>query len=348
MSMSDPRISTTEIERWRVINANCIDALKTLPRQSVDAVVTDPPYEFHLMGKDWDQSGVSFNPETWKAALRVLKPGAHMLVFGGTRTFHRIACAVEDARFELRDTLCWLYAQGYPKSLAALKPAWEPIIVARKPLSEKTVTANILKHGTGGLNIDACRIGRNAGDRYEYGVNGDEPSAPTKNVYGERGRKGYEAHAIGRWPANLVLDEEAARLVDEQAGDRPAGGHPRRRGPDGQRNTYGRFNGGANRRIGVQNTTGGASRFFYVAKASKSDRGSSNDHPAVKPTALMMWLCTLVTAPGGLVLDPFAGSGTTGVACISTGHRFIGIEIDPGYCRIARRRIAEAIRNKEA
>lgn len=335
-----------EDDRWRAINANCIDVLKTLPAESINAVITDPPYELRLMGKTWDKTGISFNPETWKAAARTLKFGSHMLVFGGTRTFHRIACAIEDAGFELRDTICWLYGQGYPKSLTALKPAWEPIILARKPLSEKTVAANVLKHGAGTLNIDACRIGRDAGDRFEYGVNGDEPSTPTKNVYGRRSRRGYEPHAIGRWPANLVLDHEAARLVDDQAGDRPAGGHPKRRGRDGQRNTYGRFSGGMNKRVGVQSTTGGASRFFYVPKAGKADRGTGNDHPAVKPAALMAWLCRLVAPPGGLILDPFAGSGTTGVACMETGHRFIGIEIDAGYCRIARRRIAEAARRR--
>ena len=308
--------------------------MRTMPDASVDAVVTDPPYGLSFMGKDWDHGipGEAF----WAEALRVAKPGCHMLAFGGTRTFHRLTCAIEDAGWEVRDCLMWLYGSGFPKSHngawggTALKPAWEPIILARKPL-DGTVAANVQRHGCGGLNVDGCRIGTESTIRNQN----DGPTWSGKFNGGER-NNGSDS---GRWPANLILDEEAG------AGEE-------------------------------------WSRFFYCPKASKADRdeglegmperlaaamhgnlvsgqrlggdGSpiktplrSNHHPTVKPTALMRYLCRLVTPPGGLVLDPFTGSGSTGKAAALEGFNFIGIEREAEYVEIARARIAGATPREE-
>jgi len=394
---------------------DCIEQMRTLEADSVDAIVTDPPYGLEFMGKEWDGFGTPLGFQTWseqwaREALRVLKPGGHLLAFGGTRMYHRLAAGVEDAGFEIRDTLMWLYGSGFPKSLdvskaidkaagverevvgsyivggtaaqgqhkgraaadadegsaagatkelnitapsteaakkwqgwgTALKPAVEPIVLARKPLIG-TVAANVLTHGTGALNIDASRIGTDGGTQR----NG---KADTKNAGGWRNLKGHGIEAInaGRWPANILLDEEAAALLDEQSG--------------------------------------GASRFFYVAKASRSERNAGleglpevsaevmsereagsagliriradgsmgenpyagktanakNIHPTVKPVALMKYLIRLLTPKGGVVLDPFLGSGTTAVAAIEEGVEWIGCEREAEYVEIIKARVAAA------
>jgi site-specific DNA-methyltransferase (adenine-specific) len=340
--------------------------------ESVDAVVTDPPYEFGFMGKAWDAAGVAYDPATWAAVIRVLKPGGHLLAFGGSRTYHRMACAVEDAGFEIRDQIMWLYGSGFPKSHnldgdrqgwgTALKPAHEPIVVARKPLIG-TVAANVERYGTGAINVDGCRISTD--DKTRRDSTGGFGAAFSDDNWRPPKRVVSAGHASGRWPANVVLDEEAGRMLDEQSGDLPPG-----------------VVGGklkntdlASREWGSYGDCGGASRFFYCAKASRKERergleeleyrpGPSEDygtkkqhplkppgepnvvrplrnhHPTVKPVALMRWLVRLVTPLGGLVLDPFAGSGTTGIACALEGFRFVGIEQDEEYAEIAEKRIA--------
>ena len=289
----------------RLFLGDCLDALRQLPDASVDAVVTDPPYGLSFMGKKWDYDVPSV--EVWSECLRVLKPGGHLLAFAGTRTQHRMAVRIEDAGFEIRDMIAWVYGSGFPKSHnlsgewqgwgTALKPALEPITVARKPLSG-TVAATVLEHGTGALNVDGCRAGErekrmlNRGGSIGFG--GSEPQGVV------------EDGGCGRWPANLIHDgsEEATGLLGE------------------------------------------AARFFYSPKADGTDRNEGtearNIHPTVKPTDLMQYLCRLVTPPGGTVLDPFMGSGSTGKAAQMEGFRFIGCERDPDYFAIAKARIETA------
>lgn len=323
-----------------LFHGDCLDILPTLSADSIDSVVCDPPYGLSFMGKDWDHGvpGVPF----WEAALRVAKPGAYLLAFGGTRTFHRLTVAIEDAGWEIRDCLSWLYGSGFPKGKSQLKPAWEPIVMARKPLTG-TVVENVQQWGTGGINVDVCRI------------EGIKRSPEFRNTLGDAERNGtwnsdntglgkrLNGDGLGRWPANLLLDEEAAAMLDEQSGERPSGGiklgSRQGRGVNGIYGDRGGFAGQA-----YAANTGGASRFFYVAKASKRDRGEENGHPTVKPTTLMQWLVRLVTPRGGVVLDCFMGSGSTGKAATLEGCRFVGIELDAEYLEIARRRIAEAER----
>lgn len=248
--------------------------------------------------------------------LRVLKPGGYLLSFGGTRTFHRLACALEDAGFELRDTLCWLYGQGYPKAKSCLKPAWEPIILARKP-----------GRGVAPLSIDECRIPV-SDDAYAKNCSGDRGHADNRTRDMGFAMGCGSAHDAGRWPANVILDEEAGTILDAQAGPQKSGGTPKRRPPDKTRNVYqGRF-GGQESPKGIGGSEGNVSRFFYCPKANKADRGEGNTHPTVKPTALMEWLVKLVTRPGDTVLDCFGGSGSTGKACIRTGRKAVLIEQD--------------------
>ena len=281
--------------------------------------------------------------EVFAGALRVAKPGAHLLAFGGTRTYHRLTCAIEDAGWEIRDCLGWIYGSGFPKSKnlpgglgTALKPAWAPIILARKPLAG-TVAANVCEHGTGALNIDACRIEGESGDGHwtnnrEVGANGiygTFKAIPVDN--------GNNGHPAGRWPANLIHDgsDEVLDILPMQSG----GGQPKRRGADTERNAFGDFAGG-DAAPGVGRSSGSASRFFYCAKASRAERGEGNVHPTVKPLALMRYLCRLITPPGGLVLDPFAGSGSTLIAAVAEGFEAVGIEKDAAYAEIARARLA--------
>ena len=370
---------------------DCREVMATFAPESIDAIVTDPPYGLSFMGREWDHDvpGVPF----WAEALRVAKPGAHLLAFGGSRTLHRLTCAVEDAGWEIRDVLMWLYGTGFPKSLdvskaidkaagaergrypraafggtfsddggttygtaisnapatdaarqwsgwgTALKPAYEPVILARKPL-RGTVAANVLAHGTGVLNVDGCRIGTTK----------NAPSSAAKdrtNVAkgAERGRttstSGFDPN-VGRWPANVLLDDAAAAVLDGQSGESASSSRPRA----ARAETMGY--GGASRDFttGGFDDRGGASRFFYTSKASAEDRGrwAGNDHPTVKPTDVMRWLCRLITPPGGLILDPFMGSGSTGVAAVEEGFRFVGIDLDPRHVDIAERRLRHAAR----
>lgn len=302
----------------RLINGDCLEVLESLEADSIDTCITDPPYELGFMGKSWDRAGIAFDPDTWRAVRRVLNPGAILLCFGGTRTFHRVTAAIEDAGFEIRDAIAWLYAQGLPKSYnlqipgwrgwgTGLKPAWEPIVVAMKPL-DGTFAENACTWGVAGLHVDGCRIPAATGER-------------------------------GRFPANVILDEEAAQMLDEQSGVLKSGK------PSGLRRAGRRVFGGYRTGTSVSGfgDSGGASRFFYCAKASPSERGEGNDHPTVKPIRLMEYLCRLTRTPsGGTVLDPFLGSGTTAIACLKTGRPCIGIEKGPHYFRIAERRVAAA------
>lgn len=291
-----------------------------------DAVVTDPPYGISFMGAGWDH-GVP-GAEFWEVVLAALRPGAHLLAFGGTRKFHRLFCAIEDAGFELRDCVSWLYGTGFPKSLdvakaidkklgaedgkrwegwgTALKPAWEPVVLARRPL-DGTVAENVLRYGTGGINVDECRV------ETEDNLCGGAYVQDKKKVCKVYGKLDYSCgeyvQPIGRWPANVTHDG-SADVVDL--------------------------------------LPGGSDRFFYCAKVSRSERGEGNDHPTVKPIALMRWLVRLVTPTGGVVLDPFAGSASTLLAAREEGFRAVGVELEPRYCAIAARRIGGPRRRRVA
>lgn len=309
--------------------------MAAMPDNSVDSVVTDPPYGLSFMGKKWDYDVP--NTEIWAECLRVLKPGGHLLAFAGTRTQHRMAVRIEDAGFEIRDMIAWVYGSGFPKSRnldgdregwgTALKPALEPITVARKPLIG-TVAANVLAHGTGAINVDGCRVAGepwaavapNAGGR-SGGVMGKSAQHP-----------GGEPHGLGRWPANLIHDgsEEVTSLMESPARFfycAKASKRDRDEGCNGMplRNSYMVENG---------SKTAAANGVRYDRKTLQR-----NNHPTVKPTSLMRYLCRLVTPPGGIVLDPFMGSGSTGKAAVLEGFDFIGIELNPEYFAIAEKRI---------
>lgn len=371
------------------LTGDCREVLRTLLDASVDSCVTDPPYELNFMGRDWDRSGVAFEPDTWRAVLRVLKPGGHLLAFGGTRTFHRLVCAIEDVGFEIRDAIMWHYGSGFPKSLSialeyerrlcrqikrdghtvwvyfddgkdmardppfrdpganewvghgtALKPATEIICLARKPLSEKTVAANVLEHGTGALNIDGCRVHGEDAQGGAYTVKRLKPGA-TLNKTGGNWRPedgGVEFHGEmkpGRWPANVIHDgseEVLAGFPDSKGQQGDLTGHSKDRKSKG---IYGDF--APARDALKRGDSGSAARFFYAAKASKKERAGSK-HPTVKPLALMRYLCRLVTPPGGTVLDPFAGTGTTGQAALQEGFDAILIELDAEHVGVAEKR----------
>jgi DNA modification methylase len=309
----------------QLINSDCVVAMKEMADNSVDSIVTDPPYGLEFMGKKWDYDVPS--KEMWKEALRVLKPGGYLLSFAGSRTYHRMAVNIEDAGFEIRDQIMWLYGSGFPKSHniskampeakqwdgwgTALKPAHEPIVVARKPLIG-TVVENVLKHGTSGINIDGCRIltDENPSGKRRKGKppKREEGSWANDRRSPETFAEERKGEAIGRFPANVILDEKAGAMLDEQS------------------------------------DSNGASRFFYCAKPSQAERngGCDNYHPTVKPVNLMRYLCRLVTQPEGIVLDPFMGSGTTGIAANMEGFNFIGIEMDEEYIEIARARITHS------
>lgn len=418
---------------------NNLDILPTLPDNSVDSIVCDPPYELGFMGKSWDSSGIAYSVELWQECLRVLKHGGHLLAFGGTRTWHRLAVAIEDAGFEIRDNIAWLYGSGFPKSHniskaidkaagaertvidvkkfgarlgsitsgnsqggetggfnysteqkvtasatdeakawdgwgTALKPAHEPIVVARKPVIG-TVAENVLKHGVGGLNIDGTRIGFAEDDKPSAG-NRTATFGTQETKSGGDGSGGYEANTVGRWPANIILDEYTAELLDQQSGisKSPSGVQVRKAGSEFGQNTG--WNAHENKDTLRQGhgDSGGASRFFYVAKANKRDRNEGLDelpeirhadrnatdgvggdnprnrtnqakqnfHPTVKPTALMQYLIRLVTPENGVVLDPFTGSGSTGKAAILENKKFIGIELTAEYLPIIEGRLKHA------
>lgn len=324
-------------------------------------------YDYGLQGLRGFQAWT----EKWtREVFRILKPGAYLLVCGAPRSFHRASCGIEDAGLEIRDCLCWLFGQRFPKSLdvskaidrelgkprevaawegwgTALKPAWEPIIVARKPFAG-TVARNVLTHGTGGINIDACRLEPGEGGEREGEASADER-------YTERGGTDFAmkpgprgGSELGRWPANVLLDEEAAALLDEQTGLLVSGDNCTRT-RDGYFGAGEDRHGGLGRAGDVQTTygdRGGASRFYYVAKPSRAERNfgvrdpRGNIHPTVKPVELMRYLVRLVTPPGGTVVDPFTGSGTTGMACAYELVSFIGTEREADYAEIAQDRIA--------
>ena len=368
----------------KIYNGDCQEGMKRIAPNSIDAIVTDPPYELNFMGKGWDNAGVSFNKETWKKCLRVLKPGGYLLAFGGTRTYHRIACAIEDAGFEIRDCIIWLYGSGFPKSMdiekainkrdgiefkskpakgvdfmnanddgwhntlnqleqigessnraknwqgwgTALKPSYEPIIVARKPFKGSLVD-NVMKYGVGGLNIDECRVGD---EIHSVNINDFTNQHGNRFGNGEPIAKLGEKKVVGRFPANTILDTQEGE---------------------------------------------GWRRYFYCAKASKKDRDEGleefekditddgrnkpidnpylrgktkrhNTHPTVKPTSLMQYLIRLVAPKGATILDPFMGSGSTGKAVMyenrerGADYSFIGIEMNTEYCKIAEARIEHA------
>ena len=383
---------------------DCLEGMKLLDDNSVDSIVTDPPYELGFMGKKWDSTGIAYNVDVWRECLRVLKHGGHLLAFGGTRTYHRMACAIEDAGFEIRDQMQWIYGSGFPKSMdiskaidkkfgaerevigrnpnsrensktennlyklrtlektsyitlpstdgakqwdgwgTCLKPANEPICVARKPISEKTIADNVLKWGTGGINIDGCRIEYQSEKDFESAKGGDSGSTKC-NIFSANGKKQSEKITLlGRFPANVILDEEAGKLLDEQSGILKSGAlkpyqENHQNASSYKMNRYKTFIQPANE--------GGASRFFYCAKASKKERGDSK-HPTVKPLSLMRYLCRLITPPEGIVLDPFAGSGTTLEAAILEGFNVVGIEKEHDYIPDIRRRIERAQLNTQA
>jgi site-specific DNA-methyltransferase (adenine-specific) len=348
---------------------DCRDTLDLLPSNSIDSVVTDPPYALvsitkrfgaenaapvvvpeggsgayarasrGFMGKTWDTGEAAFAVTFWREVYRVLKPGGHIVAFSGTRTYHRLACAIEDAGFEIRDQLQWLYGTGFPKSHnadgewegwgTALKPASEPIVLARKPLIG-TVAANLLAHRTGALNIDGCRI--------ESGDNPVTWASPRGGIWTTD--SGAKAELLtstkGRWPANVLHDGS-----DEVLAGFP---HVKSGKPGVMRKGVndGACFGAESRAPGTPMTgfgdEGSAARFFYSAKASKADRAGSK-HPTVKPVALMRWLVRLVTPPGGTVLDPFAGSGTTGQAAREEGFDCILCEREVEYLDDIRRRL---------
>jgi DNA modification methylase len=400
----------------KVFNDDCLNVLREMPDNSVDSIVTDPPYGISFMAKKWDYDVPSV--KVWKEALRVLKPGGHALIACGTRTQHRMVCNIEDAGFEIRDVVSWIYGSGFPKSLniskaidkaagaerevvgersrfgdganrrlenagakgrtgvkfgyahtkkedsggsgavgvvpitapatdeakqwdgwgTSLKPSVEFFTLCRKPLSEKTVAANVLKWGTGGINIDGCRVeGISDSDKNNFHQNrktikeykGDDTlyKLGTKKVCSAENPQ-------GRFPANLIHDgsqevldlfpetKSAVRKPSESGKAQDGWGlgarKPQERGHDDQ---------------------GSAARFFYCPKASKKDRNEGNNHPTVKPTALMAYLCRLITPTGGVVLDPYMGSGSTGKAAVREGFSFVGIELDPDYYEICKARI---------
>jgi len=405
---------------------DCRDRLKELPDNSIDSIVTDPPYELGFMGKSWDASGVAYDVTVWQECLRVLKPGGHLLSFGGSRTYHRMACAIEDAGFQIRDQIMWVYGSGFPKSLniskaidkaagfvgevigngsswnrpdsaegdrarmntspgeydikelsaeakewdgwgTALKPAHEPIVLARKPL-DGTVANNVLTHGVGGINIDGSRVN----------YNGEKPSGWFDEK--ERTNAGFKLTAgsssaitsvpsTGRFPANFIHDgsDEVLQLFPNTSPSKAAA----RGGTNPNPMDWGNNRSDGDIVKGHDDNGGSAARFFYCAKASKKDRNEgldgfplvkggsmngaetrpdrptnhpirANHHPTVKPTDLMRYLCRLVTPPNGTVLDPFTGSGSTGKAAVLEGFNFIGVEQSAEYIEIAKARIGAA------
>lgn len=346
----------------------CGDSLHFLrdqPDNRYDSIVTDPPYALvsitkrfgangaapvkvpeggsgayarasaGFMGKKWDTGETAFAIEFWDQCLRVLKPGGHVVAFSGTRTYHRMAVAIEDSGFEIRDQIGWTFGSGFPKSHnagngwgTALKPAWEPICLARKPLSEKTIAANVLRWGTGAINIDGCRIV--AQSRYVGILNGGNRSEAEPRI--------TSAMPAGRWPANIIHDGSDEVLAAFPA---EAGAFAPIRGDEPSVPAKGDVAYGFRNRVAATHhgDSGSAARFFYTAKADSDDRLGSK-HPTVKPVVLMQWLVRLVTPKGGLVLDPFAGTGTTAEACYREGMRCMLIERETEYQTDIRRRMA--------
>ena len=326
---------------------DCRTVLATLDDASIDAIVCDPPYELGFMGKAWDDTGIAYDVTVWQQCLRVLKPGGHLVAFGGSRTYHRLAVAIEDAGFEIRDQIQWIYGSGFPKSHnlkddwsgwgTALKPAHEPAVLARKPLCG-TVADNVTAWGVGALNIDGTRVGYEGKPPTGSG-NGSKKSLFSQ-VQNSHGNGGNETSIAGRWPANVIFDEEAALLLGEQASffyTAKASKAEREAGLNGMENLT------ASQRTGrVEGSAGlvmeGGKANPYAGNTAQSPR--ANHHPTVKPLSLMRYLVRLVTPKGGKVLDPFMGSGSTGCAAVLEGCDFVGIDITPEYVAIAQKRIA--------
>lgn len=409
---------------YRLVLGDCIEKMKEISSNSIDCIVTDPPYEIGFMDVSFDKTGIAHNVEMWKECLRILKPGGYLLSFGATRTYHRMACAIEDAGFEMRDCLMWIYGSGFPKSHnvglgidkhfghsnrgraipsastyqasdkeeknkltgnkveeytgktelgkkysgygTALKPAYEPIVMCRKPF-KGTVAKNVLEYGTGGINIDECRVGNE-----EITTTGPEGSNKYAGFIGkEQGQSTFKSTHIGRWPANILHDgsEEVVSLF------------PNTKSSNGsfkatdyeEKETSTPFTRGDFEGYG---DSGSAARFFYSAKTSKKDRNegcesleekqyssdgreilnetayqrnnsiANNNHPTVKPTDLMRYLVRLVCPEGGTVLDPFNGSGSTGKAALLEGFNYIGIDMDESYIEISKARLEHIFRQK--
>lgn len=372
---------------FKLLNGSCLERIKELPDNSVDSIVTDPPYELGFMGKSWDSTGIAFNLNVWKECLRVLKPGGHLIAFSGSRTYHRMAVAIEDAGFEIRDQIMWVYGSGFPKSLdvskaidkkfgaerevvgskksgigsgktfgmlqngenktsevditapsteqakqwngwgTALKPSHEPMVLARKPLSEKTVAENVLKWGVGALNIDGCRVGN------EVRINQPASSAGEVMKTGLKNNVDVK-EVIGRWPANFIHDgletEWAKFFYCPKASKKD-----RNDGLDG-------FELKQSPMLSGQVTKDGKEHEFGGFKSL-----NQNNHPTVKPTDLMAYLVRLVTQPNGTVLDPFNGSGSTGKACIRENFKYIGIDLSYNYLKISDARIKNEFNKKE-
>ncbi|MCF1502928.1 site-specific DNA-methyltransferase [Afifella sp. H1R] len=406
---------------------DCREVLAALPDASVDAVVTDPPYHLAsivkrfgkagaaparsngatgiyerasrgFMGQEWDGGTVAFDVATWEAVARVLKPGGHLAAFAAPKNAHRMVCAIEDAGFEIRDTLMWLFGSGFPKSLnvakaidkhlgvdgeriasgaevrrirpgadqhkvgweklddrtytphdympgsgdaakfdgygTALKPAYEPIVLARKPLSEGSIAANVLAHGTGGLNIDGCRV-EGLPKPFVGGTSRHGGQLGGAGVSTGR-RSDWNGSDLGRWPANVVHDgsgEVVAAFPREAGAQRPVSGQEKSSVTSDVYGARGRVAGA------FHGDSGSAARFFYTAKAGAEDRLGSK-HPTVKPLALMRWLVRLVAPPGAVILDPFAGTGTTGAAAFCEGLSAVLIEREAAYRADIERRMA--------
>ena len=380
------------MKKINLLQGDCLEQMKTLPDNSVDAIVTDPPYGISFMAKKWDYDVPSV--EVWREALRVLKHGGHALIACGTRTQHRMVVNIEDAGFEIRDVVSWIYGSGFPKSLniskaidkaagvdrekipnpkakqqtaaigtnvlgdynacdtispnpvtdeakqwdgwgTALKPACEFFTLARKPPSEKTVAANVLRWGTGGINIDECRIGTEEDCSRKKSLVKD-----TAAGFGKGANMGGNGHDAGRFPANLIHDgsQEVLELFPETKPSKRAA----RGGTNANPMDWGNARSDGEIPKGHDDNGGSAARFFYCAKASKSDRDEGNNHPTVKPTALMRYLCRLITPPNGVVLDPYMGSGSTGKAAMLEGFDFVGCELSDEYYKIAEKRITHA------
>jgi DNA modification methylase len=406
------------------------EVLKTLDDNSIDSIVTDPPYELGFMGKKWDASGIAYNVDLWKECLRVLKPGGHLLAFGGSRTYHRLAVAIENAGFEVRDCIMWLYGSGFPKGLniskqidkmldatpeiistvegkkstgsgvynwnkeeqgthkpeyhitkpsselakqwdgwnTALKPAHEPIVMARKPLECFNVAENVMKWNVGGINVDGCRVGQRESEQFTGAKKAGTFAGELQDSHSEMYEKSSVPLPDGRWPANIILDEEAAQMLDEQSGVSKSSVRPPLADRENDKRGTWQMSPRKTAQVRGHSDSGGASRFFYVAKASKAEREAglegmeqrkagamtgaeyredrptnhpirANHHPTVKPIALMRYLVRMVTPNNGIVLDPFMGSGTTGCAAMLEAVRFIGIELNEEYSGIAERRI---------
>lgn len=342
-----------------LLNGDCVETLRTwFADNHFDSVVTDPPYELGFMGKAWDKSGVAFDPVTWREVLRVMKPGAHLLAFGGTRTYHRMVCAIEDAGFEIRDQIQWIYGSGFPKA-SNLKPAHEPICVARKPF-KGSAEVNVVVFGVGKMFIEECRVttsdNLNGGAYAKVGGRTESQSlhgGSGMNVPGKTVGTAFQ-QPIGRWPANVIHDgsdevlaafpDAPGQLADESltAPSAKTGntyGAMQRQGESSQNSENAGCVGFKMKPGARRLDSGSAARFFYCAKASKKDRGIDNTHPTVKPSELMRYLCRLVTPAGGKLLDPFMGSGSTGVGAIAEGFEFFGIDKDSSSVAIAERRL---------